>query len=1240
MRRSMADLMHWCRRSVSTDRHVILFPLIFALSSTFWIVQAASPSPPIVAVSVAPLGVHPTSGVDFSSTNVNVFLDLMQHSSEFSVEWGLSEDGGQTYKTFGTEYNSAYHPTFDADGYPLGLQNESDFNRDKIMTVAATIGEGGANLPAGEYVCLFEGDGVVALDGDAVALPTAGSHVQTAPADNVSLPLETSTGRLVFQIRPAHGLKIRILRSSLSNPVTLIRLVPLDFEEAVRAGNASAFHPDFLERLAPFNTIIFHGWFGIDDNDYNPNNLAGRSWTDRPRIAQQTQRGSKRLPYGVALDHIVNLCNEVEADAWLTLPDLADESDDYANNAAAFVAQRLGSDLRVLLQHRWTKSFGNFDRQQQQSELLFRIWTNAMHSTWQTREADGGRFHGPADRLVFVVAGDYYSHTAAAWPLWFDPRGNSTVVMTTPRLELAGAQPRDSFDSWEGGFTYANASDAELVAAVRNAELYAEEQMVPLLGYLGFLRDNYNDTLQHTVTAVATFDDGLRAAGYGWRWSLSYAKQCRLAFQERLGFAESYETTFAKWTANDPDLSTYYEQKQFNCANAMPVTEDVAASISNIAIGEGADLRDAPVCAGLCSRMNATECGGFYLPPGKSNRSCTFLSDPHTNIQSYAQEGGNFAPPEGVGSCFVRPEWFVDAVVRGGLGEDELASATEMQALYDSTHGCISWTSSGLRRVSEEARADGLYGTLVNSGQEPFEWNIQQLEQYWLDIVGMDRLEAELEARLVALGGSWLVGHDLALDLLRRWSRLPGSGGVVANLFDVGPVHTCPTGGKDCGITGLVRPRAANATEEVFFSTDSSGSPSSSSASVTDLSQIFSSVRGGNASRLTPDEIEADRDAWHETVSYYSDNEGLDWDSPLWKALTDFATDPSAPLKAISETGTAPSNFPVTSDDVVPRIVAGCNNSCTVRQGICINGTCTCFRGFSGSTCANIDLADSQGGRCDTQNVSARLGVGLSGLNYYSTGIVLTDVYRVMGDWVEQYHYGNSVWDENFDVDFDVHGYPRQLGTNEKIQSLVMRDLEQIGTVNGKFVIRWDGDGILSCAGLDVASDGVVRARTDELAGYMECDVVFTSELNNGLLVTILFTNPADPVRNIRAFLPGFDEGEWAAAETDEVATQSTYNTTDKEGRLRQHGVVTHGQLLHGPLPALPFHPHFLQFLEPFGHLRFMDWMHANEEGQPDPNWNGRPDFRNRVVTGPGGIPLEYVTAALTQSSKPGFELL
>ena len=71
-------------------------------------------------------------------------------------------------------------------------------------------------------------------------------------------------------------------------------------------------------------------------------------------------------------------------------------------------------------------------------EALHRIWTQAFADDWDNRAGGGtshprAHFGHPGDRVVLVVAGEYWSHTISQWPRWFAPNddgggGNASVV--------------------------------------------------------------------------------------------------------------------------------------------------------------------------------------------------------------------------------------------------------------------------------------------------------------------------------------------------------------------------------------------------------------------------------------------------------------------------------------------------------------------------------------------------------------------------------------------------------------------------------------------------------------------------------------------------------------------------------------------------------------------------------------------------------------------------------------------
>lgn len=209
-------------------------------------------------------------------------------------------------------------------------------------------------------------------------------------------------------------------------------------------------------------------------------------------------------------------------------------------------------------------------------------------------------------------------------------------------------------------------------------------------------------------------------------------------------------------------------------------------------------------------------------------------------------------------------------------------------------------------------------------------------------------------------------------------------------------------------------------------------------------------------------------------------------------------------------------------------------------------------------------------------------------------------------DWTPQTH-TDYTWDTDAVIPLGPEGYPLALGVNDAVGTLMFRDLEE-NAEDGTYIVRWDGDGVLSC-GLNLVS--ITRA-----AGVMECTMDFTTEFNNGLFVRIEWTNPADPVTNVRVFYPGFDQGVVAGS-----------------GSGAGSGV---GGTAAGPWAALPFHPHLTHFLRPYPVLRFMDYMGVNEEGSG--SWADRSVSSQRVYTGSGGVPLEQlVLLANLEGASPYF---
>jgi hypothetical protein len=113
-----------------------------------------------------------------------------------------------------------------------------------------------------------------------------------------------------------------------------------------------------------------------------------------------------------------------------------------------------------------------------------------------------------------------------------------------------------------------------------------------------------------------------------------------------------------------------------------------------------------------------------------------------------------------------------------------------------------------------------------------------------------------------------------------------------------------------------------------------------------------------------------------------------------------------------------------------------CNPSC--QSGICKNGTCACWSGYSGSACDTIS---------PVKNINAYLGINIAGLAYYSTQFLFMNHFYQSSRWISQYYPGfynstlNYVWDTNNTINTLPNGYPSTLGADQIVGKLLLRDL-------------------------------------------------------------------------------------------------------------------------------------------------------------------------------------------------------
>lgn len=184
-----------------------------------------------------------------------------------------------------------------------------------VETVMCTDIPGG-NYPAGNYVCLYDGEGTVDFW-------------------NIERVVSRSPGRIVFEAAPERGaIFLRISATNPGNYVRNIRVIMPGFENRYRV---EPFHPLFLARWRQMRVMRFMDWM-----DTNNSKIYG--WADRPRVEDSTWTVK-----GVPLEVMIDLSNRLGIDPWFCMPHGA--TDEYVREFAEQVARELDQARKVYVEY-------------------------------------------------------------------------------------------------------------------------------------------------------------------------------------------------------------------------------------------------------------------------------------------------------------------------------------------------------------------------------------------------------------------------------------------------------------------------------------------------------------------------------------------------------------------------------------------------------------------------------------------------------------------------------------------------------------------------------------------------------------------------------------------------------------------------------------------------------------------------------------------------------------------------
>jgi len=207
--------------------------------------------------------------------------------------------------------------------------------------------EGG--YAGGTYRAEWDGDGVVSFGFDARVIASGRTPAGRNFADLAVTPTDDGIHMVIESTNPA-------------DPVRGFNVWMPDWDNRRFAGQRwepgatfSPFHPLFLERLAPFATLRFMGMQETNSSDI-------RTWSDR-RDATAIRQGSgpggtlsEPLVNGMAVEYMVQLANDLDADAWFNMPHLADDT--FVRTFATYVRDHLEPGRRAYVE--WANEVWNF----------------------------------------------------------------------------------------------------------------------------------------------------------------------------------------------------------------------------------------------------------------------------------------------------------------------------------------------------------------------------------------------------------------------------------------------------------------------------------------------------------------------------------------------------------------------------------------------------------------------------------------------------------------------------------------------------------------------------------------------------------------------------------------------------------------------------------------------------------------------------------------------------------------
>lgn len=306
-----------------------------AIAQVFW--QPATPPPP-----------PPSS--PFVGTNLSVladwssewpFVDAFKTSREWLTQC-LSFQ--QSDCVSGWDTNEAHLLDLDEHGWVRSLPAPTDSPQFWFVGTLMFRGLNG-HYPAGQYLVLYDGEGTLEYGFD-------------ARKDTIA----SKPGRDVLTVTPGNdGIYLKITATDPHHAGNYLRNIRVLMPGQEQTYQTQPFHPQFLQKIAPYSVLRFMNWMRANDTDQ-------QQWQNRSLPADARYATTAGAP----LELMLALANRTQADPWFTLPHQA--TDDYISQFALLTLHTLIPTRKVYVEYSnevWNSQFSQGAWIEQQSQAAW-----------------------------------------------------------------------------------------------------------------------------------------------------------------------------------------------------------------------------------------------------------------------------------------------------------------------------------------------------------------------------------------------------------------------------------------------------------------------------------------------------------------------------------------------------------------------------------------------------------------------------------------------------------------------------------------------------------------------------------------------------------------------------------------------------------------------------------------------------------------------------------------------------